>query len=59
MTIHQALTEASQGDARRAGERDRLILEARRSRSARRAPVVPRAPERRRLAGLIFRRTTV
>ena len=31
MTIHQYLMQASKDDARRAGERDRVILEARRA----------------------------
>jgi hypothetical protein len=35
MTIHQYLMQAVQEDARRAGERDRLLLEARRTRKAR------------------------
>ncbi len=32
MTIHEYLMKAIQDDARRAGERDRLLLEARRAR---------------------------
>jgi hypothetical protein len=35
MTIHEYLTKARQDDARRAGERDRLLLEARQARKAR------------------------
>jgi hypothetical protein len=31
MTIHQYLLQASKDDARRAGERDRVLLEARRA----------------------------
>ena len=36
MTIYEYLMKAVQDDARRAGERDRLLLEARRARRARR-----------------------
>jgi hypothetical protein len=36
MTIRHYLMNACQDDARRAGERDRLLLEARRAREARR-----------------------
>ena len=36
MTIHEYLVKAVQDDARRAGERDRLLREARRARRARR-----------------------
>jgi RibD C-terminal domain len=42
------LMKAVQDDARRAGERDRLLLEARRARRARRRRLVPAAPARRR-----------
>ena len=48
MTIHEYLVKAVQDDARRAGERDRLLLEARRARRARRQRLVPDAPARRR-----------
>jgi hypothetical protein len=48
MTIHEYLMKAIQDDARRAGERDRLLLEARRARRARRQRLVPAAPARRR-----------
>jgi hypothetical protein len=48
MTIHEYLMKAVQDDARRAGERDRLLLEARRARRARRQRLVPAAPARRR-----------
>ncbi len=34
MTIHEYLTKARQDDARRAGERDRLLLEARQAPNA-------------------------
>jgi len=57
MTIHQYLTKARQDDAQRAGERDRLLLEARRARGARRQRPDPAAPARR-LAQLLFRRAT-
>ena len=42
------LMKAVQDDARRAGERDRLLREARRARRARRQRLVPAAPARRR-----------
>lgn len=42
------LMKAVQDDARRAGERHRLLLEARRARRARRQRLVPAAPARRR-----------
>jgi hypothetical protein len=48
MTIHEYLMKAIQDDARRAGERNRLLLEARRARRARRQRLVPAAPARRR-----------
>src|SRR5947207_11521732 len=48
MTIYEYLMKAVQDDARRAGERDRLLLEARRARRARRQRLVPAAPARRR-----------
>ena len=48
MTIHEYLMKAIQDDARRSGERDRLLLEARRARRARRQRLVPAAPARRR-----------
>jgi hypothetical protein len=41
MTIYEYLMKAVQDDARRAGERDRLLLEARRARRARRQRLVP------------------
>ena len=40
MTIHEYLVKAVQEDARRAGERDRLLREARRARRARRQRLV-------------------
>jgi hypothetical protein len=55
MTIHEYLSKAVQDDAQRAGERDRLILEARRARISRRERVGRAAPVRR-LAQLLFRR---
>jgi hypothetical protein len=48
MTIYEYLMKAVQDDARRVGERDRLLLEARRARRARRQRLVPDAPARRR-----------
>jgi hypothetical protein len=48
MTIYEYLMKAVQDDARRAGERDRLLLEVRRARRARRQRLVPAAPARRR-----------
>ncbi len=47
MTINEYLMKAAQDDARR-GERDRLLVEARRARRARRQRLVPAAPARRR-----------
>ena len=48
MTIHEYLIKAIQDDARRAGERDRLLCEARWARWARRQRPVPAAPASRR-----------
>jgi dihydrofolate reductase len=48
MTIYEYLMKAVQDDARRAGERDRLLREARRARKARRQRLLPAAPARRR-----------
>ena len=48
MTIYEYLMKAVQDDRRRAGERDRLLLEARQARRARRRRLVPAAPARRR-----------
>ncbi len=56
-TMHQYLAKAIQDDARRAGERDRLHLEAQRARVPRRPRAGPAAPVRR-LARLLFRRAT-
>jgi hypothetical protein len=55
MTIRQDLIAACQDDARRAGERNRLLLEARRARRQRPAPIAPV----RRLGHLLVRRATV
>ena len=55
MTIHQYLMKACQDDAQRAGERDCLLLEARRARAARGQRPDPAAPPKR-LAQLLFRR---
>lgn len=54
MTIRYYLIKACQDDARRAGERDRLLLQARRARRARRQGPAPVAPARR-LARLLVR----
>jgi hypothetical protein len=54
MTIRQGLIEACQDDARRAGERNRMLLEARRARRKRPAP----AASVRRLGRLLARRAT-
>ena len=56
MTIHQYLMKASQDDAKRAGERDRLLLEVRRARITHQR-ARPAAPARR-IARLLFRRAT-
>ncbi len=55
MTFHEYLSKAVQDDAQLTGERNRLILEARRPRPARRERVSPAAPVRR-LARLLLRR---
>ena len=55
MLIHQYVAKAVQDDAPRAGEQNRLLLEARRARMARRKGVVSAAPLRR-LTRLVFRR---
>jgi hypothetical protein len=54
---HDYLTQARKDDARRAGDRDRLLLEVRRTRLARRAGASPGAPVRR-WARLLARRAT-
>ena len=46
MTIYEYLMKAVEDDARRPGERDRLLCEARRARRARRQRLVPAAPAR-------------
>jgi hypothetical protein len=56
-TIHEYLMNALQDDAQRAGERDRVLLEARRARLAHRQHPGPAAPARR-MARLLFRRAT-
>jgi hypothetical protein len=55
MIIHQYVSKAVQDDAQLAGERNRLLLEARRARVARRERMVPAAPVRR-VARLLLRR---
>ena len=57
MTIRQDLIEACQDDAQRAGERNRMLQEARRARRARRQRPAPAAPVRR-LGHLLGRRAT-
>ena len=47
MIIHQYVSKAVQDDAQLAGERNRLLLEARRARMARPERVVRAAPVRR------------
>jgi hypothetical protein len=55
MIIHQYVSKAVQDDAQRAGERDRLLLEAQRVHTARLQRVVP-AARMRRMARLLLRR---
>jgi hypothetical protein len=55
MTTHAYLFKAIKDDAQRSGERDRLLLEARRTRPPRRG--APSAPAKR-LVRLLFRRAT-
>jgi len=55
MIIHEYVLEAVRDDARRAGDRNRLLLEARRARTSRRKRVISAAPTRR-LARLRLRR---
>jgi hypothetical protein len=55
MTIHHYLMKASQDDAKRAGERDRLLLEVRRAQVTHRKRARPAAPAGR-IARLLFRR---
>jgi len=57
MSIHEGLMKAVKDDARRAGEQDRLLLEALRARPARRPRAGVAAPVWR-LARLMFRRAT-
>jgi hypothetical protein len=71
MIIRQYLMKAIQDDAKRAGERDRLLLEARRARTTHRQRACPAAPAKRiaapakriaapakLIARLLFRRAT-
>jgi hypothetical protein len=55
MIIHQYVSKAVQDDAQLAGDRNRLLLEARRARTPRRKRVISVAPTRR-LARLLLRR---
>ena len=55
MIIHQYVSKAVQDDAQLAGERNRLLLEARRARTARSKRMVPAVPMRR-MARLLLRR---
>jgi hypothetical protein len=57
MTIREYLMKAVEDDARRAGERDRMLLEARRARIAGRQHAGPATPASR-LARILFRRAT-
>lgn len=57
MSIHKALMNACQDDARRAGERDRLLLEARRANLTRRGRAGPIAPVKS-MATLVLHRAT-
>jgi hypothetical protein len=56
-TIHQCLITVAKDDARRAGERDRLLLEAQRARPVRHPRALPAVPVRR-LARLLLRHAT-
>jgi hypothetical protein len=58
MTIHEYVSKAVQDDAQLAGQRSRLIREARRARMARRDGAVPAAPVRR-VVRLLLRRAPV
>jgi hypothetical protein len=55
MVIHQYVSKAVMDDAQRVGERNRLLLEARRARTPRRKRVVSAAPAGR-LVQLLLRR---
>ena len=55
MSIQQGVMQAVHDDAQRAGERDRLLVEAQRAGRARRPRAGPAAPVWR-LARLLFRR---
>jgi hypothetical protein len=55
MSIREYLMKACQDDARRAGERDRLLLEARRASPTRDARTSPTTPVRRIAALLLLR----
>jgi len=55
MIIHQYVSKAVQDDAQLADERNRLLLGARRARTARRKRVISAVPTRR-LARLLLRR---
>jgi hypothetical protein len=55
MIIHQYVAKAVQDDAPRAGERNRLLVEARRARMPNSKRVISAAPARR-LARLLLRR---
>ena len=56
MVIHQYVSKAVQDDAPRAGERNRLLLEARRARMPRPKRVVSAAPAGRLARLLLLRR---
>jgi hypothetical protein len=57
MSIHEYLMKAGQDDARRAGERGRILLEARRASLTRRGRTGPLTPVER-MAALLLRRAT-
>jgi hypothetical protein len=56
MTIHEYLMQACKDDAWRAGEQDRLLLEARRASAMRRLRASPVAPVKR-LVRRVLRRS--
>jgi hypothetical protein len=55
MTIHEYLVQTRKDDAQRAGERDRILLEARRASAMRRLRASPVAPVKR-VVRLVLRR---
>jgi hypothetical protein len=57
MTIREYLVQARKDDARRAGEQDRLLLEARRASAMRRLRSNPAVVPVKRLVRLVLRRS--